>query len=163
MGTKARIHLCMIIPTFLCLLTALVMADDVSPPDKPAPVKKPMIEFKDEMVIGKGDSDKAKASYTVTISLEGVTESSKITIYCEGRSASAEANLSALEAQVSGPRKGVPSDWKYNLDRNRLTIEGWTDPKTKKFHRVTVIKFESPDFDKKYWPTITLPSNETSD
>jgi hypothetical protein len=71
----------------------------------------------------------------------------------------------AIEAQLGGPAnpKRLPPEWKHTRDDTKLIIEGWTDPKTKAFFPVKSIKFESPDFDKKVWPTITLPSDETSE
>lgn len=40
---------------------------------------------------------------------------------------------------------------------NVLTIEGWTDPKTKKFHPVKKVTFTSPDIPKEYMPKVTNP------
>ena len=40
-----------------------------------------------------------------------------------------------------------------------MTIEGFTNANTKKFHKVKNIKFESSNIPKEYWPTIKLPPN----
>lgn len=45
--------------------------------------------------------------------------------------------------------------WKCSWSGTKLTIEGWTDPKTKKFHPTKRIRFESPNLPKGYFPIIT--------
>ena len=40
---------------------------------------------------------------------------------------------------------------------NVLVIEGWTDPKTKQFHKVKSVKFTSKDVPKDLLPKVTNP------
>jgi phosphotransferase system HPr-like phosphotransfer protein len=124
--------------------------------------QKPMIEFPDEMKIGKGDNEKAMATVTLTITLVGIEQKEEIKITFKGTSATANATIAALITQLRGDPK-TPSQWEYTPKKladimdNKLIIEGWTDLKTMKFCPVKEIKFESPDIQKKYWPTIKMP------
>ena len=144
----------------LLILATMVVAGEDPPAKKPVTGNsKPTIEFVDKMIIGNGMDSKASASYTVTIKLQGTEEELKVKFNVGGRFATADASILALEAQLGGggfPRQ-PPSQWKYNRDDKKLIIEGWTDPKTKKFHSVESIKFESSDIPKEYWPTIKMP------
>lgn len=123
--------------------------------------QKPTIEFPDEMKIGKGDNQKAMATITLTITLVGIEQKTEINITFKGTSATANATIAALITQLRGDPK-TPSQWEFtpkklaNIMDNKLIIEGWTDPKTMKFHPVKSIKFDCPDIAKDYWPTISV-------
>lgn len=144
--------------SLMLLLATMVGAHEDTQAGKPATENsKPSIEFKDKMVIGKGDNDQAEASYTVTIKLLGLEQEAKFKFEFQGRYATPNASVLALETQLGGGPNPPPPQWKYTRDDKKLVIEGWTDPKTMKFYPVAEIKFESAHFRKEYWPTIKLP------
>lgn len=160
MNSTTRAPGATILSAILTLLFAAMGATCADPPNKKsAEVNKPTIEFKDEMVFG---DQKAKASFTLIIKLDGTETEKKIKITFTGGSITADFAILTIKSQLGGAvPKSPPSQWKYEADdaNNRLILEGWTDPKTQKFHPVKSIKFESPEIPKKFWPTIKMPPN----
>ena len=141
----------------MLLLATMVVAYDDPPPKKPA--TEPTIEFKDEMVFGKSDDDRAKALVTLTIKLDGIEQITEIKITFHGGIATSTATILALKTQLHGEDRKKPSPWKYSADymSKKLIIEGWTDPNTMIFYPVKNITFESVEIPNKYWPKITIP------
>ena len=149
-----------VVLTSMILISTMIVASDDSPAKKPTTENyQPTIEFPDEMVIGKGDDNKAKATVTLTIKLDGVEQATVFKIVFQGTSATAPATILALEAQLEGLIRKKPSPWKYtaNYMSKKLIIEGWIDPNTLVYYSVKSITFESAEIPKKYWPKITIP------
>lgn len=145
----------------MLMLSTYTASSDNQPKGHMTEKQKPTVEFSDEMIIGSGNDDNATASCTVSIKLEGIKQETKIKFDCEGRSAGGVAMVFTLKAQLDGPNP-TTSQWKFQTDcskKPKLIIEGWTDPKTQKFHPVTGIKFESDGIRKEDWPTIKMPPN----
>ena len=143
--------------SFLLLSPLLASSDDKPPAEKPKG-DKPTIEFKDMFCVPD------KFSFTVTVELEGTDDKFQDDFGHSGTSFDAEGMAYFISHRIekSSPK---PSDWKQTLSldengkKSNLVIEGWTDPKTKKFHAVKKITFDSKDLPKKFWPTIKMPSN----
>ena len=134
----------------LPLLGLPTLADDKTPPDKKATVDKPTIEFK---TISAG-SDSNTTKLFLTVELEGSDEKFADAIGLAGASC-----RGGLQAVSFGSIFKQHLAWKYTADyeKGTLVIEGWTDPKTNKFHQVKKITFESLNVPKENMPTVKMP------
>jgi hypothetical protein len=151
------------------LVTCLICLPPLAPQtpaneDKKPAVDKPTIEFLDKKG-GPNDCD-----CVLIIELEGVKEKEKMEMNWKGKTPvgpTAEGFTSAIEVYLKGAIDKQP-EWQYSRKANAegreviLEIEGWTDPKTKKLHRIKEITFES-NMPKDYWPKITMPKKSTKD
>lgn len=129
---------------------------DDTTPEKKKMVDKPTIEFVD---FPAHPNPQFKYEYTITVEVEDFKEKLEIKIGCSAPCC-ATGHTTQLKASLENEldKRGT---WKisYIGDWSAMTIEGFTDAKTKKFHRVKSIKFESSNVPKEYWPTITIPRN----
>lgn len=144
------------------LLPMIVGAIDCPPAKNSlAETNKPTIEFPKEMIIGKGDDEKAEATVTLTIMLDNIEEKTELKVTFKGTSTSAHITIQMLATQLRGGGPRTPTQWRFTPDymNNKLIIEGFTDPKTQKFHPVKSIKFDSPNIPKKFWPAVKMPPN----
>lgn len=88
--------------------------------------------------------------FSLIVTVEGSTKT------FEERNSSGDAGLSGdAIAFFLGANMKDDGGWKCSWSGPKLTIEGWTDPKTKKFHPTKRIRFESPNLPKGYFPIIT--------
>lgn len=143
----------------VCLLFATTLrvpcltADDKVPADKPETIK-PTIVFK----AFEATEDSRDTEITLRIDLQGSDYQLKKKLGCAG-SYSPAGLVELFDVVLTKDSPG----WKFtaNMDKGIIIVEGWTDPKTKKFYTVKSIKFDSKNLPKEYWPTIKMPPKPT--
>lgn len=142
----------LLLPRSHIAVALLLLTAAMAHADEKKQVTKPSVEFR---ALPEAPGAKVQYNFTLTVTLAGTTEK------FESKNNSVDAGFSgpALADFVAASLRQQPG-WKYSVAEDKLIIEGWIDTKTKKFHPVKDIRFESRNLPKEFFPTVTLPRNK---